>query len=81
MTLSSDDVRAVLSVKIKASGLSQTQFAKQAGLSQTQLNDAVTGRRPPEPAILALLGLRRVVAYEPVAPPADTSTGEPPHGE
>jgi len=42
----------------------QKNLAEILGVSPTQVNDPLTGRREPETRILTALGLRRVVTFE-----------------
>ena len=42
----------------------QSAWAKQVGLTPSYVNDVLLGRRDPGPAVLAALGLRRVISYE-----------------
>lgn len=47
---------------------SQAATARALHVSLSDLNRVVRGREAPGPALLAALGLRRVVTYEEVAP-------------
>ncbi len=42
---------------------SQVAFCRAHGVSPTQLSETLYGRRPPSPAVLRALGLRKVVLY------------------
>jgi transcriptional regulator with XRE-family HTH domain len=44
-------------------GRTQRSLADEVGVSSQYLNDILSGRREPGPAILAGLGLERVVSY------------------
>lgn len=49
---------------------SQKAWARANGISIPYVNDVLHGRREPGPAILAPLGLEKVITYRAVTPPA-----------
>lgn len=53
-----DEVRAVLRADVAKNGL------EIAGLPKREISDVIAGKRAPSRAILAHLGLRRVIMYE-----------------
>lgn len=53
-----EEVRERLRARIAETG-GQAAFAREYGVSTVYLQDAVTGRRSPGPAILAALGLEK----------------------
>lgn len=57
-----DQVRELL--KTACNG-NQAAWAAQHGIAPPYVSDTLAGRRDPGPAILAALGLRKVVLYEP----------------
>ena len=61
--LSSVDVYARLNAACRAPG-SKTELARRAGLSRQFVDAVERGIKCPSPALLAALGLRRVVAFE-----------------
>jgi len=62
-----DVVYAQMRKEIAAAG-GQSAWAAQVGLSPQVVSDAVNARREPGPAVLAVLGLRRVTRYVTVRP-------------
>lgn len=44
----------------------QAAWAKKAGISPQYVSDVVNGRKDPGPGMLAALGLRKRVIYEPI---------------
>ncbi len=59
-----DPLRALERAVRKAG--SARAWAVQAGVSEAYVSDVRLGRRDPGPAVLAALGLERVVRYRPV---------------
>lgn len=62
--LTVDEVRERIAAAVREAG-SQKAFAKSAGISAPNLNQVIKGVREPSEALLAALGLVRVVAYGP----------------
>ena len=60
------EVRDRLREACAAAG-SQQAFAAQAGVTASYVSDVLLGRREPTDAVLAPLGLERVVSYQPSA--------------
>lgn len=57
-----EEVRTLLKAECEAAG-SMRKWAKAHGITETQVQFACNGRFPPQPKILAALGLERVVTY------------------
>ena len=62
--LTLDEVLDRLRYSIKVNG--QADLARKLGVRDQDLSDVVHGRRPPGPMLLAAMGLRKVVTYEPI---------------
>lgn len=54
----------------------QSEWAREHGISPAYLSFVLNGVRPPGPAILAAIGMRRRVVYEPI--PAGSANGAMP---
>lgn len=63
MSLTADDVRAIMRAESKAAG-SQAAFAEQCDAPLSTINAIISGRRRPTPAVLERLGLRCRVTVE-----------------
>ena len=59
------DMFRALNLAIMRAG-SQAKFAEAHGLSRQYVNQVVNAVKPPSPALLAAIGLRQVVGYEPL---------------
>ena len=57
-----NDPIAALRARLK--GRTQTELAREFGVSPSYLSDVLSGRREPGASILEPLGLRRVVTYK-----------------
>lgn len=60
--LDSDQMKTLIRERSKRVGM-QKKFAADHGLPATMITDTLTGRRPPPPRLLDVLGLERVVMY------------------
>jgi hypothetical protein len=58
-----DEVRKILREKCNEVG-SQAAFSFLYGISPGYISDTLNERREPGPALLAALGIRRVITYE-----------------
>ncbi len=58
-----DDIRKILKDKCDEVG-SQAAFSYLYNISPGYISDTLTGRREPGPALLAALGIRRIVSYQ-----------------
>ena len=64
--MDTDEVRALLQKKCKEFG-SQAEFCRQTGASHSMVSMCLTGATKYAPtSILLALGLKRVIAYEPI---------------
>ena len=74
--MTADDVRAKLREAARAAG-SVKRWAIEHGVPAPVANTVLHGREP-TPQLVAALGLRRVVSYEPItAPPASRGSKAP----
>jgi hypothetical protein len=62
--MDSDDVVALLKARIAAAG-SMCKFSAKTGVHTAVLSLTVRGQMKPPPCVLAALGLRKRVSYEP----------------
>lgn len=62
-----DEVRRRLRIAIYADG-NQKDFAARMGVSPAFVSAVLAGRKSPTPAMLALIGARRVAVYAEAAP-------------
>lgn len=56
------DMLGLLNAAVRRHG-SQAAFARHAGVSEVHVSHVVNAHREPGPAVLAALGLRKVVTY------------------
>lgn len=68
-----DDLIAILNQRFAQAG-GVSRFAQQNHISHPYLCEVVNGHQPPGPAILDLIGVRRVPTYEPLAGGGKTMT-------
>ena len=73
--LTEDELITKLTKEIRRAG-SLTTLAHRLGISVSNLSDIVNHRRPPSPALLKFLRLRRVVRYQRVRGNAPTREEE-----
>ena len=70
--MDTDEVRALLQKKCKEFG-SQAEFCRQTGANHSQVSMCLSGATKYAPtSILLLLGLKRVIAYEPIKDAPDS---------
>jgi hypothetical protein len=63
--MTTEEVVQMLQAAVKQAG-SQEAWARRHGCAIGRVGEVVRGRRDPDDRILAGLGLRRVVTYEPI---------------
>lgn len=63
--MSKEEVVKLMRKTIKECYGTQRAFAIKAGISVSYLNDMLQGRRNPQAPVLKVLGLKRVISYEP----------------
>ena len=64
MILTEEDVRKLLTKKIKDLGIGTGAWCRQNDLDPTSISNVFHGRIRPTKKLLAVLGLRKVVSYE-----------------
>lgn len=69
------DFRLYLQAAVDRAG-GQGAFAKVAGVTQPYVSDVLKGRRPPSEKLLAAVGLRKIVRYEPASLEAEEVVAE-----
>lgn len=57
------ELRALLQQKCEKAG-SQRDWCRSVGANEQSVSHVLHQRRPPQPALLKAMGLRRVVSYE-----------------